>query len=387
MSAVYFLIPTAYGQQRIAAAHDQQVISLQELVLGDANGVPYSPLINQHRTTLVNQRAAVPVQSVSIADTVATVLATIESNVGGFNIHEIGLTDDTGQLVYIGNYTGAYRPVLAEGGGGETALYMHIKADAGSQVLIAVSSNNVTANRQWVIDNFVSIPVFNAHVAQNTLEHNNLLALIQTLTELLAATNEELEVTQWTVIQEQIDLIKSRLTTLENAPVIEAPQIKAGLIFVWPSDTVPEGYLECAGQTISRTTYADIFSEIGTTYGVGDGSTTFKLPDLRGEFIRGWDHDRGIDAGRAIGSNQIASSVFMGDPNTSFPTVATVFNNIDDDEQTVRNALHGEISTADATNIKVVSSEAVNTADPATIPQVTMSVRPRNVALMYIIKT
>lgn len=216
MSAVYFLIPTAYGQQRIAAAHDQQGITLVDLVLGDANGVPYSPVSGQNRTTLVHQRASVPIQSVSIAGTLATVLATIESNVGGFNIHEIGLTDETGQLVYIGNYTGAYRPVLAEGGGGETALYMHIKADAGSQVLITVSPNNVTANRQWVFDNFVTLPVFNAHVAQNTLEHANLLVLIQVLTEALANTNEELEMTQWTVIQEQIDLIKNRLTELET---------------------------------------------------------------------------------------------------------------------------------------------------------------------------
>lgn len=49
-------------------------------------------------------------------------------------------------------------------------------------------------------------------------------------------------------------------------------------------DTPPTGYLHCNGQTVSRTTYAALFAVVGTTYGVGDGSTTFGLPDLQGKF-------------------------------------------------------------------------------------------------------
>lgn len=283
MSAVYFLIPTAYGQQRIAAAHDQQVIALQDLVLGDANGVPYSPIANQARTTLVNQRAAVPVQSVTIAGTIATVLTTIESDVGGFNIHEIGLTDETGQLVYIGNYTGAYRPVLAEGGGGETALYMHIKADAGSSVLIEVSPNNVTANRQWVIDNFVSIPVFNAHVAQNTLEHTNLLALIEALTELLANTNQELEMTQWTVIQEQIDLIKERIQALEDITITADKAYPVGVIIDFGNvDFNPNSYAPFAGTNWVR--HGEGKASVGYSTQADDPAWTKTVGGTFGEF-------------------------------------------------------------------------------------------------------
>ena len=47
-----------------------------------------------------------------------------------------------------------------------------------------------------------------------------------------------------------------------------------------------------------------MYSSIGTTFGAGDGSTTFNLPDLRGEFLRGWDDSRGVDAGRAFASAQ-----------------------------------------------------------------------------------
>ena len=69
-------------------------------------------------------------------------------------------------------------------------------------------------------------------------------------------------------------------------------------------NTAPTGFLACSGQLISRTTYASLFAIIGTTYGAGDGSTTFALPDLRGEFIRGWDNGRGVDTGRGFASAQ-----------------------------------------------------------------------------------
>lgn len=68
--------------------------------------------------------------------------------------------------------------------------------------------------------------------------------------------------------------------------------------------TAPTGWLKANGAAISRATYADLFSSIGTTFGSGDGSTTFNLPDLRGEFIRGWDDGRGADSGRLFGTNQ-----------------------------------------------------------------------------------
>lgn len=61
------------------------------------------------------------------------------------------------------------------------------------------------------------------------------------------------------------------------------------------------GWLLCYGQAISRTTYADLFTAIGTTYGTGDGSTTFNLPDLRGRVIAGQDDMGGSSANRLTG--------------------------------------------------------------------------------------
>jgi microcystin-dependent protein len=61
----------------------------------------------------------------------------------------------------------------------------------------------------------------------------------------------------------------------------------SGLISAFGGTSAPTGWLACDGSAVSRTTYSDLFSAIGTTWGVGDGSTTFNVPDLRGAFLRG----------------------------------------------------------------------------------------------------
>jgi len=81
--------------------------------------------------------------------------------------------------------------------------------------------------------------------------------------------------------------------------------IPAGAALPFFGGTVHAGFLKANGAVVSRTSYAALFAEIGTIYGVGDGSTTFNLPDSRGEFLRGWDDARGVDAGRALGSWQV----------------------------------------------------------------------------------
>lgn len=71
-----------------------------------------------------------------------------------------------------------------------------------------------------------------------------------------------------------------------------------GAVTDFAGSTTPTGWLLCAGQAVSRTTYADLFTEIGTTYGVGDGSTTFNLPDYRGRVGVGKDNMNGSAANR-----------------------------------------------------------------------------------------
>jgi microcystin-dependent protein len=86
--------------------------------------------------------------------------------------------------------------------------------------------------------------------------------------------------------------------------------LPAGLILPFGGATPPAGWLACDGAAVSRTTYADLFATLSTNYGVGDGSTTFNLPDMRGEFIRGADNGRNVDTAgpapgpRALGTTQ-----------------------------------------------------------------------------------
>lgn len=77
-----------------------------------------------------------------------------------------------------------------------------------------------------------------------------------------------------------------------------------GQITHFACTNAPAGWLKCNGAAVSRTAYKELFDRIGTTWGEGDGVTTFNLPDARGEFLRGWDDGRGVDVARDFASGQ-----------------------------------------------------------------------------------
>lgn len=78
----------------------------------------------------------------------------------------------------------------------------------------------------------------------------------------------------------------------------------SGTVITFGGAVAPAGYLKCNGDAVDRTVYADLYLAIGDLYGAGDGSTTFNIPDLRGEFVRGFDDGKGVDSGRVMGSSQ-----------------------------------------------------------------------------------
>lgn len=79
---------------------------------------------------------------------------------------------------------------------------------------------------------------------------------------------------------------------------------KPGDIKFHAASSIPAGWIKANGALVSRSAYGALFAVIGTTYGAGDGATTFALPDLRGEFVRGFDDGRGVDSARVFGSAQ-----------------------------------------------------------------------------------
>jgi microcystin-dependent protein len=84
---------------------------------------------------------------------------------------------------------------------------------------------------------------------------------------------------------------------------------RVGEVAFFAMATPPSGWLKANGAAVSRVTYASLFAAIGTTYGSGDGINTFNLPDLRGEFLRGWDDGRGVDTSRTFGSAQSSQNL------------------------------------------------------------------------------
>lgn len=79
---------------------------------------------------------------------------------------------------------------------------------------------------------------------------------------------------------------------------------EVGKVGYFGVNNIPPGWVAAAGQSVSRVAYSRLFAKYGVTYGAGDGSTTFGLPDLRAEFVRGLDNGRGVDVGRTLGSAQ-----------------------------------------------------------------------------------
>ena len=151
-----------------------------------------------------------------------------------------------------------------------------------------------------------------------------------------------------------------------------------GTIIAFAGSTVPSGYFECNGQAGDRVTYANLFAVCGTVYGAGNNTTTFNVPDLRGEFLRGWDNGRGLDSGRAIGSEQTSSNKShthgVNDPGHVHSTTFT-------DDTTDR-----QTGAAQTGNVPTSGFTASATTGISLNNQGGTESRPHNVAIMYCIK-
>lgn len=149
------------------------------------------------------------------------------------------------------------------------------------------------------------------------------------------------------------------------------PGVPTGAVLPFAQNSAPAGWLKCNGAAVSRTTYATLFAAIGETYGAGDGSTTFRLPDLRGEFVRGWDDARGVDAARAIGTSQ--ADAFQGHYHGHMTGTNTTAG--------------GQYTVGQSTNsVKTGCVRAAITDGTNGDPRTAAETRPRNVALLYCIK-
>lgn len=138
--------------------------------------------------------------------------------------------------------------------------------------------------------------------------------------------------------------------------------IPAGAVMPFAMNSVPSGWLEANAAAVSRTTYAALFTAIGTVYGVGDGSTTFNLPDLRGYFVRGSGTNADATVSGAFGAKQ--ADAFEAHTHTF--TVKT---------QDGSSGVYAESSPNSSTTGTVTTASTGGT-----------ETRPSNIAMLYCIK-
>ncbi|EHW4894923.1 TPA: phage tail protein [Escherichia coli] len=432
MSTKFYTLLTDIGAAKLASAAALGVpLKITHMAVGDGSGVLPTPdakqtaLVNEKRRAALNMLYIDPQNSSQIiAEQV------IPENEGGWWIREVGLFDESGALIAVGNCPESYKPQLAEGSGRTQTVRMVLITSSTDNITLKIDPAVVLATRKYVDDKAVELKVYaddqmakhlaapdphsqyapkasptftgtpkaptpaagnnTTQVATTAFVQAALTALINgapatldTLKEIAAAINNDPNFS--TTINNALALkaplsspaltgtptaptaaqsvnntqiattafVKSAIagmvgsapaaldtlnelaaalgndpnfaTTMLNALAGKQPldntltnlsgkdvaglltylglgegsALPVGAPVPWPSETPPTGWLKCNGAAFS----AEEYPELAKAY------PTNKLPDLRGEFIRGWDDSRGIDTGRSLLSGQAATFI------------------------------------------------------------------------------
>lgn len=230
-----------------------------------------------------------------------------------------------------------------------------------TNVLFAIAGSTTAYLTKADISNaLIAVDLAISNQPSGSITVGNTNFLFTQATETIAGIAEI--ATQAEVTTGTSDMVVVTPLKLKNAKLVPA-----GAVMAFASAGVPSGWLKCNGQAVSRTAYSELFGVLGTAYGAGDNSNTFNVPDLRGEFIRGWDDGRGIDAGRAINTAQ-------GDLIKSHTHDLGYYQHT-----------RIEVFGSSETNIKGVDTgSGVVTTSIGTNQGI--ETRPRNIALQYCIK-
>ncbi|MHC5789526.1 phage tail protein, partial [Pseudomonas idahonensis] len=158
--------------------------------------------------------------------------------------------------------------------------------------------------------------------------------------------------------------------------------LPVGAMVPFPKGTVPPGFLEVDGSVQSAATYPDLAAYLGTTFNTGgEGAGNFRLPESRGEFLRGWDHGRGVDAGRALGASQTDALQNITGESSTFPIGSTApLSSSGAFKTNARSLVPTGIAGGGAWSSASIDFDASRVARTAA------ETRPRNLAVMWCIK-
>ncbi|OSM03367.1 phage tail protein, partial [Escherichia coli] len=356
MTVKYYAILTNQGAARLAnATMLGSKLNLTQMAVGDANGVLPTP--DPAQTKLINQKRIAPLNLLSVdPNNQSQIIAEqiIPENEGGFWIREIGLYDDEGVLIAVANCPETYKPQLQEGSGRTQTIRMILVVTNIEAITLKIDPSVVLATRKYVDDEVLELRLYvddqmRNHIAaqdphtQYAQKHNPTFtgepkaptpaagnnttriattefvqaaitalingapATLDTLKEIAAAINNDPKFS--TTInnalsgKQPLDETLTHLSGKDVAGLLaylglgEGSALPVGVPVPWPSATLPTGWLKCNGAAFS----AEEYPELAKAY------PTNILPDLRGEFIRGWDDGRGVDSSRTLLSWQKGS--------------------------------------------------------------------------------
>ena len=356
MTVKYYAILTNQGAARLAnATMLGSKLNLTQMAVGDANGVLPTP--DPAQTKLINQKRIAPLNLLSVdPNNQSQIIAEqiIPENEGGFWIREIGLYDDEGVLIAVANCPETYKPQLQEGSGRTQTIRMILVVTNTEAITLKIDPSVVLATRKYVDDEVLELRLYvddqmSKHIAaqdphtQYAQKHNPtftgepkaptpaagnnttrvattafvqaaITALINgapdtldTLKEIAAAINNDPKfsttINNALAGKQPLDNTLTHLSGKDVAGLLaylglgEGSALPVGVPVPWPSATPPTGWLKCNGAPFS----AEEYPKLAKAY------PKLKLPDLRGEFIRGWDDGRGVDSARLLLSSQAAS--------------------------------------------------------------------------------
>ncbi|APQ13420.1 phage tail protein [Pseudomonas oryzihabitans] len=164
-------------------------------------------------------------------------------------------------------------------------------------------------------------------------------------------------------------------------------RVPAGTVTYFAGGSAPVGWFKANGAAVSRSAYAELFAALGTAHGPGDGFTTFNLPDLRGEFVRGLDDGRGVDKGRVLGSAQDGQNQEHSHSGRTATAGAHSHSYMNTDTALTRSSgLSGGNDFTDRDSYYSTSTNGDHSHALTIDPSGGSEARPRNVALLAIIK-
>ncbi|WP_368678989.1 phage tail protein [Dickeya oryzae] len=403
MTTKYYAILTNTGAALLANATALgRQLSITQMALGDGGGTLPTP--DPAQTKLVNECRRAPLNSLSVDPANPSQIIAeqvIPEDEGGWWIREIGLYDASGNLIAVANCPETYKPQLQEGSGRVQTVRMILIVSSTDAVTLKIDPSVVLATRAYTDTKAAEAKAYadgqaSSVKGESKLYTDNQISGVKTETK--SYTDAQTSSAKIEVKAYADNLITAHLSAANPHPqyalstdVTAANQLKldiaemVGIPLPWPLATAPTGWLKCNGQAFDKTLYP----KLAGVYPTG------VLPDLRGEFIRGWDDGRGVDSGRTIISKQNATGLRTGamdyngsDTDSTGVYIGIGYADADSSANTVnftnQGYPNGVLMSGGAGKDNGVSGTASNTVFSSGVNWIT--VRPRNVAFNYIVR-